>query len=247
MFDSAEWHLSTLIIDIHWVQRLDRRNDAMTTFHGADRTPTILTLAGMEQPGAGHWQTLWNEEIPNCRAVDLGVWNTPNRNGWVTALNIAIEAAEAPVILVARGLACHAVTWWAALERPAYGSPVAGAMLVAPPRVDTASDDLRYVGFGPAAKVLLPFPSVVVASRNDHRMDYAGAQALARLWGSHCVDGGDIGSANDAADLGQWHHGRDILNWLIAQQGGGVAPLPREDAQVIGFPGATSGRADLTL
>ncbi|WP_336958335.1 RBBP9/YdeN family alpha/beta hydrolase [Sphingobium aquiterrae] len=219
----------------------------MTERTVTDRTPIILTLAGMEQPGPGHWLSRWNEELPDCQPVALGLWANPNRNAWVTALNIAIREADRPVVLVARGLACHAVAWWAALERPAYGTPVAGAMLVAPPRIDTASDDLRYIGFGPAAKVLLPFPSVVVASRNDHRMDYAGAQSLARLWGSHCVDGGEIGSANDAADLGRWTHGRTILHWLTAQDGEGLAAAPRGAAEIIGFPGRTARPIDLSL
>jgi predicted alpha/beta hydrolase family esterase len=219
----------------------------MTKQNVTDRTPIILTLAGMEQPGSGHWLSRWNEELDDCRPVDLGLWSSPNRNAWVTALNLAIRDADRPVVLVARGLACHAVAWWAALERPAYGAPVAGAMLVAPPRIDTASEDLRLISFGPAAKVLLPFPSVVVASRNDHRMDYAGAQALARLWGSHSVDGGEIGSANDAADLGRWGHGRDILNWLIAQNGEGAVAAPRGEAEVIGFPNAAKPPIDLSL
>lgn len=177
----------------------------------------ILTLAGMEQPGANHWLTHWEAERGNCSRIPLGVWDRPHRNSWITAISHAVNGAERPIILVARGLACLAVAWWAAFEKPEHGNPVAGAMLVAPPNVDTAGADLRLIGFGPSPKTLLPFPSAVVASRNDPRMDFAGAQALARFWGSHCFDGGEIGSASAAADLGAWNDGKAMLDWVIQE------------------------------
>ncbi|MDX3908443.1 MAG: alpha/beta hydrolase [Sphingobium sp.] len=180
-------------------------------------SPTILTLAGMEQPGPSHWLSRWETDRPCTSRVHLGIWDRPHRNSWVTAISHAVSHVDGPVILVARGLACIAVAWWAALERPAYGSPVSGALLVAPPNVDSAGADLRLMSFGPAPKTLLPFPSAVVASRNDPRMDFGGALALARFWGSYCFDGGAIGSANAAADLGEWSNGAEMLDWVIEE------------------------------
>ncbi|QUT07480.1 alpha/beta hydrolase [Sphingobium phenoxybenzoativorans] len=178
--------------------------------------PTILTLADADHGKPGDWLARWSAERDHCVPADLGRTDPPNRNAWATSLGAAIRQADGPVILVARGLSCLAVAWWAALERPLYGDPVAGALLVAPPSVDTASSDLRMVGFGPAPKLLLPFPSVVVASRNDPLMTYAGAKSLASFWGSHCIDGGEIGSAGADADLGEWDHGQHALNWLLS-------------------------------
>lgn len=175
----------------------------------------ILTLAGMERPGTDHWLSQWEQERANCSRISLGIWDRPHRNSWITAIDHAVKSSDKPVILVARGLACLAVAWWAAFEKPEYGDPVAGALLVAPPNVDVAGADLRLIGFGPSPKTLLPFPSAVVASRNDPRMDFAGAQALASFWGSHCFDGGHIGSASAAADLGRWDEGEAMLDWLI--------------------------------
>src|SRR3546814_10498312 len=80
------------------------------------------------------------------------MWDRPHRNTWVNKLNAAIRQADRPVILVAHSLGCIAVAWWAALERPPFGSPVAGALLVAPPDVDTVSMDGRLTAFGPAPK-----------------------------------------------------------------------------------------------
>jgi predicted alpha/beta hydrolase family esterase len=176
----------------------------------------IMTLADPDHGSPGDWLSRWSEEREGCVSASLGRTDPPNRNAWVTALSASIAQADRPVILVARGLACLAVAWWAAMERPLYGTPVAGALLVAPPNVDTANEDLKTIGFGPAPKVLLPFPSVVIASRNDPRMTHASAKLLASFWGSHCVDGGEIGSADAGADLGAWDHGRHALDWLIS-------------------------------
>jgi predicted alpha/beta hydrolase family esterase len=152
--------------------------------------------------------------------VTLGRADGATRNVWVSTLAAAIDHSDQPVILVARGLACMAVTWWAALERPLYGDPVVGALLVTPPNVDIAHEDLRMVGFGPAPKLLMPFPSVVIASRNDPHMDFAGARLLSSFWGSQCIDGGHIGSADGYADLGAWSHGQHALDWLESNAGG---------------------------
>jgi predicted alpha/beta hydrolase family esterase len=189
------------------------------TIHRSDTrpsSPTILTLADADHGTPGDWLARWSIERDDCVPVHLGRTDPPNRNAWVTTLGAAIRQADKPVILVGRGLSCLAVAWWAAMERPLYGDPVAGALLVAPPSVDTANADLRMVGFAPAPKLLLPFPSVVVASRNDPLTDYAGAKRLASFWGSNCIDGGEIGSASAEDDLGAWDHGQHALNWLLS-------------------------------
>jgi predicted alpha/beta hydrolase family esterase len=187
--------------------------------HRPVSSPLILALTDAEDAAPGDWLTLWGKERENYLPTSLGRTDPPGRNAWVTALGAAIARADRPVILVARGLACHAVAWWAAMERPSYGAPVAGALLVAPPNVDTANTGLRLAEFGPAPKVLLPFPSVVIASRNDPQMDFAGASKLSGFWGSHCIDGGEIGTAGPEADLGSWDHGRHALDWLVAAAG----------------------------
>ena len=92
------------------------------------RKPTILTVPGLGGSGRSHWQSLWEEARPDTIRVELGMWNTPHRNAWVTKLDQAIRAAEAPVILAAHSLGCLAVAWWAELSPQPYGWPVAGAL-----------------------------------------------------------------------------------------------------------------------
>jgi predicted alpha/beta hydrolase family esterase len=189
----------------------------------AGRRPTILTVPGLESSGPWHWQTLWEQADRDCIRVDLGLWNSPRRNAWVTRLDQAIRAAEAPVVLVAHGLGCLAVAWWAELAGQQWGSPVAGALLVAPPDVERAEAQPAIAGFAPTPHASLPFPSILVASEDDPCCSSQRAFDMARLWGSHFVDAGQCGHINTASDIGWWAEGRQLLERLIGAAEGPVA------------------------
>ena len=61
----------------------------------------------------------------------------------------------------------------------------------------------------------LPFPSLLVGSRNDPYCRFDKAQALASAWGSRFVDLGERGHINAESGLGDWRAGRDLLDELI--------------------------------
>jgi predicted alpha/beta hydrolase family esterase len=188
-----------------------------------DQDPLVLLVPGLENSGAGHWQTLWERDDANCRRVELGQWDKPHRNTWVNQLNLAIHRAagpnsKRPVVLAAHSLGCHVVSWWAKLEQPEYGSPVIGALLVAPPEVDFFPLDERVSVFAPTPHDPLPFSSLLVASRNDPWMSYRNSQQLARSWGSELVDAGENGHLNAEADLGHWPEGRRMLARLLERR-----------------------------
>lgn len=187
----------------------------MSTVDIARTAPLVLTVPGLDNSGPGHWQSIWERERADCERVELGMWSRPHRNTWVNALNHAITQAGRPVILAAHSLGCLAVAWWAALEAQPYGHPVAGALLVAPPDVDSIGQETRLAGFGPAPKIILPFPSVVIASSNDPFIDGARAHSLAKFWGSHFVDMGEAGHVNAESGLGNWQYGQDWLDRLL--------------------------------
>lgn len=182
----------------------------------AGNAPLILTVPGLSNSGPGHWQTLWEESLPNCRRVDLGLWDNPHRNTWVNKINLAIQRADRPVVLVAHSLGCLAVAWWAEFEQPQDGK-VVGALLVAPPDVELRPIDRRLTRFAPFPHGELPFPSVLVASRNDPYMGFGQARQLARTWGSRFADAGEAGHINAESDLGEWTFGRLLLNQLLPQ------------------------------
>jgi predicted alpha/beta hydrolase family esterase len=188
--------------------------------------PTILTVPGLNGSGPSHWQTLWERARADTVRAELGMWDRPHRNSWVTKLDQAIRTAQAPVVLVAHSLGCQAVAWWAELSGQPYGWPVAGALLVAPADVDRHDAPTELKGFAPAPATVLPFPSILVASRDDPWIEIGRARALAGQWGSHFVDVGCQGHINAASGIGDWQEGRALLHRLIDVTGGNAPKSP---------------------
>jgi len=177
--------------------------------------PVILTVPGLNGSGPSHWQTLWETSRSDTARVDLGMWHGPHRNSWVTKLDQAVRTTDAPIILAAHGLGCLAVAWWAELAGQAYGWPVAGALLTAPPDVDRPNAAPELKAFGPSPTTALPFPSILAASTDDPWISVDHAHSLAVLWGSHFVELGDCGHVNAASGVGWWDEGQELLERVI--------------------------------
>ena len=201
-------------------------------------SPTILTVPGLGSSGPAHWQSLWEKSRPDTFRVELGMWDRPHRNSWVTKLDQAISSARAPVILVAHSLGCIAVAWWATMSPQPYGWPVAGALLVAPADVDRAHVADELAPFAPAPKQPLPFPSIVVASGDDPWIDLDRAHSLAVDWGSHFVDVGPHGHINAASGLGRWPEGQELLDRVLTAAGGpyGEVRSPGDARAILSVP-----------
>jgi len=184
----------------------------------AEGGPLILLVPGLNNSGPDHWQTRWEQTLPNTARVDLSMWDNPHRNTWVNQLNLAIRSACRPVVLVAHSLGCVTVAWWAEYEQPGPDSPVIGALLVAPPDVDRPGLDPRLVRFAACPRRELPFPSIVAASRDDPFCSLRSAIALARDWGSRFADVGELGHINARSGLGEWKQGQHLLSQLVGRE-----------------------------
>jgi hypothetical protein len=134
---------------------------------------------------------------------------------WVARLDAAIRRTAQPAILVAHSMGCLAVAWWAALSGAGYRSPVVGALLVAPADPDSVQACAAVRGFGPAPRLPLPFPSILVASRNDPWASFERSAAFARTWGCHLVDAGPAGHLNADSSLGDWALGMSLVERLV--------------------------------
>ncbi|ARS27011.1 RBBP9/YdeN family alpha/beta hydrolase [Sphingomonas sp. KC8] len=187
------------------------------------RRPLVLTVPGLHGSGPAHWQTLWEQARGDTARVDLGMWDTPRRNPWVTRLDQTIRSASRPVILAAHSLGCLAVAWWAELAGQPWGWPVAGALLVAPPDVERRGAVQEIRGFAPAPRGSLPFPSIVVASEDDPFTSIQRSFDMARDWGSRFVNVGACGHINADSGLAAWHDGQRLLDRLIGTAEGPMA------------------------
>jgi hypothetical protein len=167
----------------------------------------ILLIPGYLNSGAGHWQSLWEDELPEACRVDMPNGEQPVLGDWIWTLDEAIAACEVPPILVAHSLGCLAVAHWSAN----HARTIHGALLVAPVNVEdpTALKALR--SFRPIPRHTLPFPTILAASSNDAFLSPECARDLAANWGARLVDLGPCGHVNPASGHGPWPRGEALL------------------------------------
>jgi predicted alpha/beta hydrolase family esterase len=174
-------------------------------------TPSVLIVPGWGDSGPEHWQTLWERANPGFRRVVQRDWEHPIKTEWVETLGREIRAAGEPVVVIAHSLGCIAVVHCAG----AGALPVRAALLVAPPDVEDPDFPPVIEGFAPVPRARLPFPSVVVASRNDPFAAFEHSRGLAEAWGSRFVDAGRSGHVNPDAGFGPWPLGETVLAELV--------------------------------
>lgn len=174
----------------------------------------ILIIPGYTNSGPSHWQSRWEAKLSTARRVEQAEWTKPVREDWTARVAEEANAAERPIVLVAHSLgvptAIHAL---GAIEKP-----VAGAFLVAPP--DVANPEIRprhLMTFGPYPRDPLPFPSIVVASRNDEFCPFDVAEDIAAAWGSLFIDAGDAGHINGEAGYGPWPEGSMVFAQFLSR------------------------------
>jgi predicted alpha/beta hydrolase family esterase len=172
----------------------------------------ILILPGWQNSGPDHWQSRW-EAQHGYRRVDQHDWMQPRRGDWIARLEDVILSTDGPVLLVAHSLGCILTAAWAQVSRST--ARVQGALLVAPG--DAEREALRPVlpSWSPIVRQRLPFPSVLVGSRNDPYCSFERAQGLASDWGSRFIDAGERGHINAESGLGDWPEGHARLLELM--------------------------------
>ncbi|MFZ6655033.1 RBBP9/YdeN family alpha/beta hydrolase [Undibacterium sp. TJN19] len=177
----------------------------------------ILTLPGLYNSDASHWQTRWEMLLPDVSRVQQQNWDTPQRSEWVVTLSTAINAATDEVVLVAHSLGCAMTAWWVASGMPGVNdkNKVRAALLVTPPDVGRA--DFPAASFAPMPLVVFPFPVCVVASENDPWCELLLTQEWAKNWGAELHLVGARGHINGESGLDSWEQGQQWLAALIAK------------------------------
>jgi hypothetical protein len=168
----------------------------------------ILIVPGYTNAGPEHWQSRWQSKLSTARRVEQHEWAKPVRDDWAARIAEEVNRSASPVVLVAHSLgvaaAIHAI--------PQMTGRVAGGFFVAPP--DVANPAIRpkhLMSFGPYRRDPLPFPSIVVASRNDPYSDFEQADDIAAAWGSLLIDAGEAGHINVESGHGPWPEGSMVF------------------------------------
>lgn len=173
----------------------------------------ILTVPGLHGSGPGHWQTRWEHRFADWRRVEQNDWSTPDLPRWSVRVGETIREVlvnrprNHRVVLVAHSFGCLASLHWATQAR----DQVAGILLVAP------ADPDKFGVRDLLPQRALPFPAVLVASRNDPWMPQGNAIDWGARWGVEFVDAGQAGHINADSNLGEWDAGLALLDRLIGR------------------------------
>lgn len=164
----------------------------------------IIIVPGLGGGTSDHWYSRWEQKLPTARRVVQADWDRPAIETWGARLVEAVEAATRPVVLVGHSAGVVAI----AHAAPRIAERIVGAFLVAPP----APRVLREIGgvdpsFADVPLTPLPFPALLVASRDDGYASYAESEALAEAWHVELVDAGTSGHLNDESGHGPWPEG----------------------------------------
>ena len=165
----------------------------------------ILIVPGLGGSGPDHWQTRWEQKLSTARRVAQADWARPDRGAWTDRLVETVAAARRPVVIVAHSLGVATVVH--AAPRLPSGS-VLGGYLVAVQDVERPDVAKKLdIGFTPLPRDPLPFPALLVASRNDPWCSYERAEDFSYAWGAALVDAGEAGHLDPEGGFGPWPEG----------------------------------------
>ncbi|MCW8890527.1 MAG: alpha/beta hydrolase [Sedimenticola sp.] len=171
-----------------------------------------IIVPGFQNSGERHWQTRWQQRLPNSRRTQPSSWDYPEHDDWVKALQREISAVTGPVILIAHSLGTITVAEWAAQYR---SDMVLGALLVAIPDVQRPDLPTAIQGFSKPVFKPLPFPSIALLSSNDPYSALPRGRLFAQRFGAHIEEIGNYGHINHESGLGDWEAGFAWLDQLI--------------------------------
>lgn len=176
------------------------------------KASNVLVLPGWEGSGPKHWQTLW-EQRHGYRRVEQHDWMKPLRGDWVARLEDVVLSCDEPAVLVAHSLGCILVAAWAAHSRNTHR--VKSALLVAPGDVERPEIREQIPSWSPIELQALPFPGVLLASRNDPYCVFERARLFAHAWNVQFMDYGECGHINADSGLASWPEGHVLLQDLM--------------------------------
>jgi uncharacterized protein len=178
---------------------------------------TILFVPGLRDHVEDHWQTHAAREIAGSQTVPPLGPHRLSRAAQVAALDAARNRIAGRVTIVAHSAGCLTVAHWVLAATRAIDS----ALLVAPADLENPLpagyprlSELEAGGWLPVPRQALPFPALVVASRNDPLARFDRVAEFARAWGAELHDAGDVGHLNPAAGYGPWPQLAELLRKL---------------------------------
>lgn len=190
--------------------------------------PQVVIVPGLRDHVSDHWQTHLEHVL---RELGRKVVTVPpmgrselNCSARLQAIDEVVRSIDGPTVLVAHSGGCIMVARWAAAS-PLVGR-VRAALLATPPDFEHPMPDsyptmteLKTAGWFPVPRRPLPWPSLVLLSRNDPLGSFDRVSDLAMAWNAKAVDLGEVGHLNPSSGYGEWPGVMDYLqqleNWAL--------------------------------
>ncbi len=173
-----------------------------------------IIVPGYQGSPEGHWQNWLLGKLPNSKMVEFRNLYKPVREEWISELEKEIESCDEDFIIIAHSMG--AVTT-ANLTKSQCNRHLRGVILVAPADSEQADFPKEIENFSPMPQKELPFPTLLIGSRNDHYMKYSRVVQLADRWGSSFLDVGCAGHINGESGFDVWYGFLDILSTFEEQ------------------------------
>ena len=181
---------------------------------------TILLVPGLGGSGPDHWQSIWEQNIPESKRVHFKDWDQPKISEWMREFDETVSQIDGPIILIGHSAGALTIVHWA----NHFSRDIAGALLVSPPDVESPpppnvplpNDWGITSGFAPIPINSLPFLSIVVASSDDASAAIDRIEYFSKCWRSKFVNIGACGHINVESGFGPWREGEKLLQELIS-------------------------------
>ncbi|MEN0035727.1 MAG: alpha/beta hydrolase [Cellvibrio sp.] len=180
----------------------------------------VLIVPGLRNSDEQHWQSLWENQLPNSKRIHVDDWNTADLDKWKAGIRAELARAEKPVVIIAHSFGTLA----SASIAEEFPDKIAALFLVAPADPDKFQIAKRL------PQNLLPVPAKIIASSNDPWLTESKAAYWALQWGTDFLRLKNVGHINSASNLGLWAEGIQLLQQLLRKaktQAGSTHRAPR--------------------
>lgn len=165
----------------------------------------ILIVPGLRNSDELHWQSLWQNHLPNSKRIHVDDWNTPDLDKWKAGIRAELDRLDKPAVIIAHSFGTLASASIAA----DFPAKIAALFLVAP----ADPDKFRIAQRLPQAP--LRVPGKIIASSNDPWLTDSKAAYWALQWGTDFLRLNNVGHINSESNLGFWPEGIQLLRQLL--------------------------------
>lgn len=168
-----------------------------------------INIPGLHNSDAGHWQTILEDKYPNeFIRINQENWSEPDCQTWINKIEKELsDRNHSELILIGHSIGCIAIVKW--FEK--FQHRIQGAIFVAPSDAEKETYPKYITGFSPIPSDKLPFPTILVASTDDHVTELNRSKEFSKNWGSRLIILENAGHIETKSGFGKWELIDDLI------------------------------------